>query len=64
MANRIKDAYRQEILRLSPYVKINAICKQIGISQSAMSYFLNHKRDELLSIDKLQQSFVDLHIRN
>ncbi|MEG0408845.1 MAG: hypothetical protein RR623_08235 [Bacilli bacterium] len=52
-----KEVYRSELLRISNVVKISNICKEVGISQSAMSKFLNHNRDELISIEKLQKFF-------
>lgn len=51
----VKDVYRREILRLEPYIKVNNICKEVGISNSAMSYFLKKNRDELISIEKLEK---------
>lgn len=62
----IKDGYRQEILRLSPYIKVSAICRAVGISNSSMYYFLNKNRDELLSVNKLQKfmDFLDSNIKN
>lgn len=54
----LKDVYRQEILRLEPYIKVQNICEQVGIAKSNMSYFLKHGRDERVSIEKLQK-FLD-----
>lgn len=50
----VKEQYRSDILRISQYVKISVICKEVGISYSAMNKFLNHDRDELISLNKLQ----------
>ncbi|MEG2329490.1 hypothetical protein [Anaerorhabdus sp.] len=56
--SNIKESYRSEIERLSHFVKISVVCKEVGISQSAMSYFLKQRRYELLSVNKLQ-SFMN-----
>ncbi|MEG0094176.1 MAG: hypothetical protein RR673_08790 [Erysipelotrichaceae bacterium] len=52
-----KEFYRSELLRISPYIKLTTCYKEVGISLSAMSKFLNHNRDELVSVDKLEQLF-------
>lgn len=52
-----KEFYRSELLRISPYIKIATICKEVGISTSAMSKFMLHDRDELISIEKLKIFF-------
>ena len=55
-----KDYYRQEILRIKPYINLSAICDAIGISRTPMFYFLRGI-DSALSYETLQKfmDFVD-----
>lgn len=55
-----KDYYRQEILRIKPFINVGAICSEIGISRQAMYYFLKGL-DSVLSIDTLKvfMDFID-----
>lgn len=55
-----KEFYRQEILRIKPFINVSAICDQIGISRTPMHYFLKGI-DSALSFETLQKflDFVD-----
>ena len=51
----IKDVYRQRILEIEPYIKVNNVCKQCGIANTNMSLFLKKGRDERISVEKLDR---------
>lgn len=52
-----KDYYRQEILRIKPFINLGAVCREIGVSRQSMYYFLNGL-DSALSLESLI-SFLD-----
>ena len=47
-----KQEYRDELLRVRYYIKLTVIAKDLGISLSNLSYFLNGA-DRMMSIEKL-----------
>lgn len=52
-----KELYRNEILKIKPFINLGAICSEIGISRQAMYYFLRGI-DAALSLETLK-SFMD-----
>ncbi len=60
---RSKASYRSYFAKCKKYVKISVLAKEIGISQSNLSYFMkNSAYDALISIDKLHA--LEMHISN
>lgn len=60
---RSKAYYRSYFAQCKKYVKISVLAKEIGISQSNLSYFMkNSAYDALISIEKLNA--LEMHISN
>lgn len=55
-----KEYYRQQILKMKPYINVGAICSEIGISRQPMYYFLKGI-DSAVSLETLKAfiNFVD-----
>ena len=58
---RSKNEFRSYFAKCKKYVKISVLAKEIGISQSNLSYFMKDSAyDALISIDKL--ALLENHI--
>lgn len=52
-----KEQYRQEILKIKPFINVAAICEEIGVTRQSMYYFLKGL-DSALSLETLR-AFLD-----
>lgn len=50
-----KSSYKDYLRNVSRFVKLSKVCKELGISYSMLNTFLNHDRDENISIANLRK---------